>query len=344
MRSAGRPLALALLGSLVLHAAALALIRIPEGAAVVDDAAPIEVTRAPAAPAVAAPAVAPPAPSQMVAPPDEINDRAPEHARFESDRDNTVLEETVRPGVPHPGQPAAPAHPPARALDAARGRPHGHDDIDEEPAPRPKEAHRAPQPALADLFAPTDELVRAQREAERTADADAAGHGDAARRRMALAVAPVVPEWSLPGRRGTFDYLPDIRRGDVTLLNTKANAFAPFVRRVGERVFQHLIIRQRALQLQQILSAHDPVQMRVVLDRRGKLKTVRVESYSGSASMDDTLVDAVNTAAFDNNPPTAAANADGDYEFVFAAQLRAFEPGQGSLPSRIESRLSVGLL
>ncbi len=186
--------------------------------------------------------------------------------------------------------------------------------------------------------------MRTQREAER-AERDAPEQPAAAgRRRLALAGAPVVPEWSLPGHRGTFDFLPNIQRGDVTLLNTKANEFAPFVRRVGERVFQHLVIRQRALELQQILSAHDAVEMRVTLDARGKLKTVRVENHSGSASMDDTLTEAVNTAAFDNNPPKAAANASGEFEFVFAAQLRAFAPGQGNVPSRIESRLSVGLL
>jgi hypothetical protein len=60
--------------------------------------------------------------------------------------------------------------------------------------------------------------------------------------------------------------------------------------------------------------------------------------------MDDTLSDALNTAAFDNNPPKAAANANGEYEFVFQAQLRAFQPGPGGATGRVESRLSVGLL
>jgi TonB family protein len=282
---------------------------------------------------------------QMVAPPDVINNQPPDHARFESDEDNTVLKETVNQGVPHPAPPPAPAAAPAprKAEPAPRTRPAPHDNDDTREA-KQAEPHRSRAPALDDLFAPTDELVRSQREADR-AEKDAPEQPAAAgRRRMALAVAPVVPEWSLPGHRGTFDYLPDIQRGDVTMLNTKANEFAPFVRRVGERVFQHLVIRQRTLELQQILNAHDAVEMRVTLDPTGKLKTVRIESHSGSASMDDTLSEAVNTAAFDNNPPKAAANAAGDYEFEFAAQLRAFTPGQGNVPSRIESRLSVGLL
>lgn len=350
MRPAARPLLLAIVLSLVLHTTALMLVHIPEGRAVADEA-PIEVALLPPqTPLTTRPAPAEPERLQMVSPPDEINDRAPEHARFESDRDNTVLKETVNPGVPHPAAPPAPAvvQPPARKpeparKETARDRDEAQDDDSEKPA-------RRAAPALEDLFAPTDELVRAQREDERANEKDRAGKGTAesatngSRRRLALAVPPVAPEWSLPGRRGTFDYLPDIQRGDVTLLNTKANVFAPFVRRVGERVFQHLVIRQRNLQLQQILSAHDVVEMRVVLDTHGKLKSIRVDNHSGSASMDDTLSEAVNTAAFDNNPPPAAANAAGEYEFVFAAQLRTYDPGQGNLPSRIESRLSVGLL
>ena len=358
MRS-GRSLLLAIIASLLLHTAALILVHIPEGQAVTDEA-PIEVAlltppQAASVPAPAAPlAPAAPAPQpQMVAPPDEINDRAPDHTRFESDRDNTVLKETVNPGVPHPAAPVpaqAPQPPQApHKAEAARDRQRAEarDDADDDAAAKAKQARR-PAPALEDLLVPTDELVRAQRAEDRAAEAKRAADDEkpaaAGRRRLALAVPPVAPEWSLPGRRGTFDYLPDIQRGNVTLLNTKANVFAPFVRRIGERVFQHLILRQRALQLQQILTAHDVVEMHVVLDHGGKLKSVRLDNHSGSASMDDTLSEAINTAAFDNNPPPAAANTAGEYEFVFAAQLRTFEPGQGGTPSRIESRLSVGLL
>lgn len=347
MRSSGRSLLLAILASIALHAAALVLVYIPSGQAVTAADEPIEVALLPPEPPVAkapaahAPAVAVP-PQQMVAPPDEVNDEPPKNTRFESDRDNTVLKETVNPGVPHP---AAPPPPPRKPEPRERARETREQAADERPAAAREQA-RDRAPDLDDLFAPTDELVRAQRQATERAEEEqrVEAAGGAGRRRLALAVPPLTPEWSLPGPRGSYDYLPDIQRGAVTLLNTKANAFAPFVRRVGERVFQHLVIRQRALELQQILNAHEPVQMRVLLDRRGKLKTLKIEGYSGSASMDDTLSDAVNTAAFDNNPPPAAANAAGEFEFVFMAQLRTFAPGQGNLPSRIESRLSVGLL
>jgi len=339
-----RPLTLAIALSFLLHLSILLLAPKLPTREWQPPETPLEVALVP--PEAPKPPAAAPAARQLVAPPDVINDRPPENPRFESDRDNTVEHETVKPGVPNPGPIAPPAPkqpaPPQRASvpdrpaaakpkqqQAARPAP--------EPKAEPREAKRVP--ALDDLFL-GDKLVQ-QPKQEDAAAKEQSGTG---RRKLALAVAPVAPDWALPGTRGTLDNLPDIQRGAVTLLNTKANSFAPFVRRVGERVFQHLIIRQRRLEIQQILSAQSPVQMRAILDARGKLKSVQIDGQSGSALMDDTLSDALNTAAFDNNPPRAAANANGEYEFLFHAQLRAYQPGPGGSPGRVESRLSVGLL
>jgi hypothetical protein len=343
-----RPLALAIALSALLHLSLLLLMpMLPKGEPRVPIERPLEVALVPPEPAKPAPA---PAARQLVAPPDQINDRVPEKPHFESDRDNTVEHETVNPGVPNPG----PAAPPVQAPKPAAPQRASIPDRPPPAKPRQQQAERAAPPprpvaqepkhapALDDLFASRDELVAAQRAAtQQPAPNEDASTG---RRKLALAMAPAAPDWTLPGTRGTLDNLPDIQRGAVTLLNTKANVFAPFVRRVGERVFQHLIIRQRRLELQQILSAQSPVQMRATLDARGKLKSVQIDGQSGSALMDDTLNDALNTAAFDNNPPQAAANANGEYEFVFHAQLRAYQPGPGGTSGRVESRLSVGLL
>jgi len=345
--SGRRPFELALALSALFHLLAFLLLPLPGGGARAVVEPPLEVALLP--PELPKPAQAP-APRQMVAPPDRINDRPPDNPRFESDRDNTVEHETVAPGVPNPGQevPPAPKSPPQqRAVAPDRPPPAPPKQVAQRPVPPPRPAAPEPKraPALDDLFASTEELVTAQQAAQQAqqqrSQAEEASDG---KRRLALAVAPVAPEWALSGPRGTLDNLPDIQRGSVTLLNTKANEFSPFVRRVGERVFQHLVIRQRRLELQQILNARHPVQMRAILDSKGKLKSVQIDDQSGSATMDDTLSDALNTAAFDNNPPPAAANANGDFEFVFQAQLRAYEPGPGGAPGRIESRLSVALL
>lgn len=345
-----RTFTLAILLSLLVHALIFLTMPANEGAAVVAEPRPIEVALLPPPEPKHAPPPEAPAPKQMVAPPDEINDQPPEQPHFESDRDNTVPVETVKEGVPNPAPPPAPKEKapvkkqPPKPPPRAQPKPQVATD-DEEAGGKRLEQKRAHTPALKDLFASTDELISAQQDADQAAKKEGDGPGSGSgRRRLALAVPPVAPDWSLPGARGTLDYLPNIQRGDVTLLNTKANVFAPFVRRVGERVFQHLVIRQRQLELPQIMNARQPVQMKVVLDKRGRLKSVTVQGQSGSASMDGTLSEAVNTAAFDNNPPPTAANADGNYEFIFQAQLRAVQPGAGGMPSRIESRLSVGLL
>lgn len=344
-----RSLTLALVFSALLHLTLFMLMPLlpkPGDGAVIEP--PLEVALLPPEPPKAKPAA--PAPRQMVAPPDQINDRPPENPHFESDRDNTVEHETVNPGVPNPGpaEPPAPKAGPAQKASAPdRASPAKAHQLPERPAPAPVPAPRQAiaepkhAPALDDLFL-GDKLVNTHPAESEPAESNAqTGSG---KRKFALAVAPVSPDWALPGSRGTLDNLPDIQRGNVTLLNTKANVFSPFVRRVGERVFQHLIIRQRRLELQQIMNARSPVQMRAILDAHGKLKSVQIEGQSGSALMDDTLSDALNTAAFDNNPPAAAANANGEFEFLFQAQLRAYTPAVGGGPGRIESRLSVGLL
>ncbi len=336
-RGRRHPLFLALAVSMLFHALAVFTFPVPEGGAVVPVRQPIEVALLdpPPPPEPVEPEPEP----QIVSPPDEVNEQEPDETRFQSDHDNVVLQETVRKGVPNP----APPEPQRKAQPEVREEPSESQPPPAEAAPREPDPGHAP--ALEDLFASTDELVRAQQgKAAHDTPPEEPSETSESERRLARAVAPAAPTWSLPGPAGTLDHLPSIQRGDVTLLNTKANVFAPFVRRVGERVFQHLIIRQRRLEIEQILSAREYVKMRVLLDPQGRLRSVTLEGQSGSATMDRTLADALDTAAFDNNPPRAAANTNGDYEFLFQARLRAVQQAPRGRPSRIESRLSVALL
>ena len=96
-----RPLVLAVALSALLH---LSLLLVMPMLPKIDPPAldePLEVALLPPEAPKRPPAA--PAARQMVAPPDQINDRVPENPRFESDRDNTVEHETVNPGVPNPG-------------------------------------------------------------------------------------------------------------------------------------------------------------------------------------------------------------------------------------------------
>jgi TonB family protein len=96
----------------------------------------------------------------------------------------------------------------------------------------------------------------------------------------------------------------------------------------------------------EILAASSIVTVRALLDQKGRLKDLELIDRSGSHAVDQTLVDALREAAFDQNPPREAANDKGEFEFVFQAQLSAgVEPGaDGPRVRTIESRLRVGLL
>ena len=203
-------------------------------------------------------------------------------------------------------------------------------------------------PGLNQLFAPPDQVL-AKAEAERRSAPSAAAQkpGAVDDPRKDLVSAPPPAPGLFGGMRGSFDNVPDVAQGNLTMLNTKADRFAPFVRRVGTRVFQNLLIFQRQnLEASDIIAATDIVTAHVTLDASGRLKHLEVEDHSGSMAVDQTLTDALRQAAFDDNPPKAAANASGEYEFIFQAQLLAgVGPGaRGAELRSVESRLRIGLL
>lgn len=266
-----------------------------------------------------------------------------------------------RPAAPPAPKPAAPA-PERAARPAPQKAPAPRADAkpaqqrarrEAPPTSETKPGETIPQrlPGLNQLFAPPDEVL-ARAEIDRRAAA--AASGAAAQKpsavddpRKDLVSAPPPAPGLFGGMRGSFDNVPDVAQGNLTMLNTKADRFAPFVRRVGTRVFQNLLIFQRQnLEPSDIIAATDLVTVHVTLDAKGRLKNFEVEDHSGSMAVDQTLTDALKQAAFDDNPPKAAANAQGEYEFVFQAQLLA-GVGQGPRGPElrtVESRLRIGLL
>jgi len=338
---------------------------------------------APARPAPDAQAAVKPK-EQIVAPSDQENNLPPLNRAYLSDRDNRVEQETVRKGNPEAGvqqappQPAPPPQvasaprpapppapkpapqppqakaPPAKAPPARASAPRRPQPQAQARAQRPPDTERGDTipdgreklPGLSQLFAPPSEvLAKADQERRQAGGGPEPGSADDPRKDLVSAPPPAPGLFG--GMRGTFDALPDVAQGNLTMLNTKADRFAPFVRRVGTRVFQNLLIYQRQnLEASDILAANDIVTARVLLDRSGKLKSLEVEDHSGSMAVDQTLIDALRQAAFDDNPPPSAANGNGEYEFVFQAQLIAgVGPGaRGPELRTVESRLRIGLL
>lgn len=322
-------------------------------------------------------AEAPPTRDQIVTPSDRENDIAPEGPAFLSDRNNTVEQETIRRGNPEAGTPGvqaevAPPEAPSPVSQVAPTTPTEatgpEDSIPEESEPMapqdlsPPEpetlaagespgAALSPEPArplpgLDRLFAPPAEvLARARSNAPASPPGQDAAPTDNPRRDL-LAAPPPVPG-VFAGLRGNFDHLPDVAAGQLTMLNTKADRFAPFVRRVGTRVFQNLLIYQRRdLKAPDILAATEIVAVRAILDESGRLTSLEIMERSGSPALDRTLLEALRAAAFDPNPPPEAANTDGKFEFVFQAQIVAsVQPSIREPRIRaVESRLRIGLM
>jgi TonB family protein len=261
---------------------------------------------------------------------------------------------------PAPGKQSPPARPLASREPAVKSEPHrkpasGERDASNargeslrtpsETEPGQTERRRESLPGREQLFAPPAEVLA--RNDAGAASASRSGGAAAADPHRDLVSAPPPAPGLFGGLRGSADYLPDIAQSNLTLLNTKADRFAPFVRRVGMRVFQNLLIYQRRqLGPQEIIAAHEPVVVRVILGPDGKLKNLTVDDRSGSQAVDQTLLDACREAAFDRNPPAAAANEAGEFTFVFEAQLiaRLGDGPHGPALYSVESRLRVGLL
>ena len=290
----------------------------------------------------------PPAPIAKPAPP-----RPPSRPKPLPRPEDSIAEPSDRFDAPPRIEPRPRAIPRERPIaptrqSTARPRAERADRDDDSPRGNTRPARRR-LPGLDDLLPPAAEVLAGADRAMAAAPEAAAARptGRAADPRRDLVSAPPPKPGFFGGPRGTFDSLPDVGQGSMTMLNTKADRFAPFVRRVGTRVFQNLLIFQRQhLALNDIIAAHEAVTVRCLLDKEGRLKDVMVEDRSGSLAVDQTLLDALREAAFDANPPPSAANAKGEFEFLFESRLSASigDGPSGPQVRMIESRLRVGLL
>ncbi|GIW39940.1 MAG: hypothetical protein KatS3mg076_0517 [Candidatus Binatia bacterium] len=259
------------------------------------------------------PEPAPPVPErQIVAPPEAGREVAPENTRLLSDVDRSTEVEQIARG--ESGESSA-----GRRLEVPEDRPETQEsarsetgDTDASPGEPP------PRVALADLLPDTRELLGsgwAEAPAPKREPPQEAFAERAARTNLFLS----------PGSR---DYLPGLREGDITLLNTKAYRFAPFVRRVAGRVFDHLVIALRR-------TIHDPgvhpgreiARVEAVMDGAGNFLYARVLERVGSNGLrlDQQLLRAATPRTFfDANPPPGVAAEDGNIHFLLFLDLSVF--------------------
>jgi outer membrane biosynthesis protein TonB len=281
-------------------------------------------------PAAPAEEPVPPPKHQMVSPPDSP-EQTPEKAHLFSDRDSKAIQEMIKRGEPAP--PAKPPQQPAKLENAkpstadkvpatkskgdARGKDQGSALAKTEPQASSPSTRTAPMLGLSDLFVRPSELARdpALRRGESGDDEKTTEGG---KRDLAALSRPEL--WADPGQRGTPDYLPDVREGNFTLLNTKADRFAPFVRRVGLRVFQTFSMEfKQQIYAGSVPQGRDDVEIEAVMSRDGHRLEVYLKQRSGNLSTDRVLLGTLNDSIFfDENPPAKAVAQDGRIHFVFA--------------------------
>jgi hypothetical protein len=330
----------ALIVSVLLHGLLLSLLpfvrraqlTIPQLPPTIDvDLASLPKVLAKVAPAPAAPAplaIALPK-QQIVSPPDAGEEKEPANTRLLSDRSNTVKEEMVHRGEPLPGNPDAkqPAAERKQKAEAKRPREEVKPQAARKPAAEAAGAGTqiAALPKLDQLLPPSEEMIRegvvrpsesgaAKPAPEQEASVerkDLLGHGD---------------PWRTGGLRGgSIDFLPTVREGDITLLNTKADLFAPFVRRVATRVFEHLQIALRqAAQRAAGSSGREYAQVEAVMSKTGQLMSTRLLERGSNSTLgaDRELLSVTKPDIFfDPNPPPGAEASDGNIHFILLIDL-----------------------
>ncbi len=268
-----------------------------------------------------------PLPEQIVNPPDVINEQSPDQTRFLSDKNTTAEEETVAVGTPLPTPNPEREDPPSIQPQAPTQL------AEFKPENAPKKNLKALKPSALNtskrapqLFASPADLLAQEFIKDRGKEQEGQDEQRPPTGNELLSMAPPIQQspLSLPGPRGTPDHLPDVRRGNMTFLNTKAHRFAPFVRRVAQRVFEHLVIDQRRnLKLDDVIAARDWVTIEAKLSVDGDLVGLVLRSRSGSYSIDESLMNACEQGAWDQNPPPEAQAEDGLIHFIFRSDINA---------------------
>lgn len=129
---------------------------------------------------------------------------------------------------------------------------------------------------------------------------------------------------------GSMDMLNQIPDGEITLLNSKANKYAVFVRRVANQVFGALRkYNWSEMTFSEVRQIKQPARFEAILNNKGELIEVKNLQSSFNIQFDHTLKKSVDTGAWDQNPPEGANAADGKIHFIFESHISSSFSPQG---------------
>ncbi len=241
---------------------------------------------------------------QIVSLPEEIKpvEEAPDNA-FQSDKNTVTEREQIRRGD---GPDAGPA--PGKQAEAAVAAPAANS--------KPEEKSIAQKAPLKDLKLDQATLLKKfsmqpqQEQSKLTED-----------KPYSPFTRPLGSGAAFLGVPGSNDFLPQLPDGDLTLLNTKANLFAVFVRRVATQVFAQLrTVGWEELQALDIRRISDHSTVRAILSPQGEVLKVELLTRSGSDHFDQVLMQAARRGSVDFNPPKGAVASDGNIHFIFQSR------------------------
>jgi hypothetical protein len=259
-----------------------------------------------------------PLPEQQIVEPSEAGEEIPPppDTRLLSDRDNTVAEQMVRRGEPaqQEGEEASEPEPPAPPQAKTGGDGGGSEQL----------------AALPNLDQLLPDALKLAGEGYGESPGDQGVQQDSKKterppRRFENVWLPTSKDI------GTLDFLPDVREGDITLLNTKAELFAPFVRRVAVRVFQNLLILLRRDLPNFAGTVEETVALEAIMTRDGELASLNIKERSSAQSIGSgrMLQQACRQGFFDRNPPAGAESDDGQIHFLLQSHILAVGDGRG---------------
>lgn len=317
---------LGLVLSLLVHAVLAALFLILPGSLPPDRLEPaifVDIASLPKSliPEKPAPQPDPRIPDQIVSPPEQtqqVAEQAP--SRYLSDRDFSTPREQIRRGLDMEAGPAVSRAAGSPSEPRRQTTPNEKIEQPGKQSPKTIKQLKLDQSTLTDKFGTLPSPDINTRVKEAVQGSDNAGVGSSLSTTQPFS-RPFGSGARFLGTKGVPDHLPHLPDGDITLLNTKANQFAVFVRRVALQVFSQLRASGwELLRPADIRSMSTDSTVTAVLSPEGNLLRVSIESSSGSSRFDEVLKVAVERGAKDPNPPPQAALSDGNIYFIFKAR------------------------
>jgi hypothetical protein len=132
--------------------------------------------------------------------------------------------------------------------------------------------------------------------------------------------------------------------GDTALLNDKARQFSEFsYQLLNQTLTAARTIEPDRLGGRKLPEDIAPMVLTAVMDSKGRLTEISIESHSGDHQVDQIIIDSCKQGLWSRNPPEQALDQDGMYRLRIRGYIRAYSfdlKGQ----YRYETELGLGIL